>query len=105
VGQVERYKPIASQSKVLVVSGVNCCYVIRNLCLSLLKLILIINPALRPRSKNAWSYTSIPPIRLNGIVIGLKKARGQLYLHLHLHLPHVGQFNAMFDTVLIRLHM
>jgi len=22
-----------------------------------------------PRSKNAWSYTSIPPIRLHGVVL------------------------------------
>jgi len=33
-----------------------------------------------PRSKNAWSYTSTPPIRLHGVVLSLKKAQGQLYL-------------------------
>jgi hypothetical protein len=26
-----------------------------------------------PRTKNAWSYTSTPPIRLNGVVLSLKK--------------------------------
>jgi hypothetical protein len=25
-----------------------------------------------PRSRNAWSYTSIPPIRLHGVVLSLK---------------------------------
>jgi hypothetical protein len=29
--------------------------------------------------KNAWSYTSTPPIRLHGVV--LSKAQGQLYLY------------------------
>jgi hypothetical protein len=32
-----------------------------------------------PRSKNAWSYTSTPPIHLCGVVISLNKAQGQLY--------------------------
>jgi len=33
-----------------------------------------------PRSKNAWGYTSTPPIRLHGAV--LSEAQGQLYLYL-----------------------
>jgi hypothetical protein len=33
--------------------------------------------------KNAWSYTSIPPIRLHGVL--LRHVQGQLYLHL---VPH-----------------
>jgi len=30
------------------------------------------------RSKNAWSYTSPPPIRLHSVVLSLIKAQGQL---------------------------
>jgi hypothetical protein len=30
--------------------------------------------------KNAWSYTSTPPIRLHDVVLNLKKSQGQLYL-------------------------
>jgi len=29
-----------------------------------------------PRSKNAWSYSSTPPIRLHGVVLSKKKHRG-----------------------------
>jgi hypothetical protein len=32
--------------------------------------------------KNAWSYTSTPPINLHAVV--LSKAQGQLYLYLYL---------------------
>jgi hypothetical protein len=32
-----------------------------------------------PRSKNAWSYTSAPPIRFRGVVLSWKKAKRQLY--------------------------
>jgi hypothetical protein len=32
--------------------------------------------------RNAWSYTSTPPIHLNGVVID-EKAQGQLYLYLY----------------------
>jgi hypothetical protein len=35
-----------------------------------------------PRSKNAWSYTSTPSIRLHGVMFSLRKARRQLYLYL-----------------------
>jgi hypothetical protein len=28
---------------------------------------------LMPRSKNEWSYTSTPPVRLHGVVLNLKK--------------------------------
>jgi len=34
-----------------------------------------------PRSQNAWSYTSTPPIRLPSVV--LSQAQGQLYLLLY----------------------
>jgi hypothetical protein len=30
-----------------------------------------------PRSKNEWSYTSIPPVLSHGVVLSLKKALGQ----------------------------
>jgi hypothetical protein len=30
--------------------------------------------------KNAWSYTSTSPVLLQGVVLSLKKAKGQLYL-------------------------
>jgi hypothetical protein len=33
------------------------------------------SPHLVPRSKNAWSYTSTPPIRLHGVVLCLEKQR------------------------------
>jgi hypothetical protein len=33
--------------------------------------------------KNAWSYTSTPPIRHHGVVLG---AQGRLYLYLYLYL-------------------
>jgi len=33
-----------------------------------------------PRSKNEWSYTFTPTIRLHGVVIILKKAQGQIYI-------------------------
>jgi hypothetical protein len=33
-----------------------------------------------PRSVNAWSYTSTPPIRLHGMVLSLKKITGTLPL-------------------------
>jgi hypothetical protein len=36
------------------------------------------SPPLVPRSKNAWSYTSTPPICLHGMVLS-EKAQGQLY--------------------------
>jgi hypothetical protein len=36
------------------------------------------------RSKNEWSYTSTPPIRLHGVVFSQKEAQGQLYLYLYL---------------------
>jgi hypothetical protein len=36
------------------------------------------------RSKNAWSYTSTPSIRLHGVVL---RAQGQLYFHLCLLFP------------------
>jgi hypothetical protein len=42
---------------------------------------LIIHLHLVPRSKNDWSYTFTPPIRLHGVV--LSKAQGQLYLYLY----------------------
>jgi hypothetical protein len=32
--------------------------------------------------KNAWNYTSTPPICLYGVVLSLKKAQRQLYLYL-----------------------
>jgi len=32
------------------------------------------------RVKNEWSYTSAPPIRLNGVV--LSSAQGQLYFYI-----------------------
>jgi hypothetical protein len=34
---------------------------------------------LLPKSKNAWGYTSTPPICLHGVVLSLKKTQGQLY--------------------------
>jgi hypothetical protein len=37
-----------------------------------------------PRSKNAWSYTSTPPIRLPGVVVS--QAQGQLYLYLYYYI-------------------
>jgi hypothetical protein len=39
-----------------------------------------------PRSKNAWSYTSTPPIPLHGVVLR-KKAQRQLYLYLLIAIP------------------
>jgi hypothetical protein len=39
-----------------------------------------------PISKNAWSYTSTPAIRLHGVVLSLKKAQGQPYLYFYLTL-------------------
>jgi hypothetical protein len=33
-----------------------------------------------PRAKNEWSYTAIPPTRLHGVVLSLKKAQVQFYL-------------------------
>jgi len=36
-----------------------------------------------PRSKNAWSYISTPPIHLHGMVLGYKKKhRDNLYLYI-----------------------
>jgi hypothetical protein len=32
------------------------------------------------RSKNQWSYTSTPPVRLHSVVLNLKKGPRQLYL-------------------------
>jgi hypothetical protein len=43
-----------------------------------------------PRSKNAWSYTSTPPISLPGVV--LSQAQGQLYL---LPLPYYNSSTAL----------
>jgi hypothetical protein len=37
--------------------------------------------------KNAWSYTSTPPIRLHGVVISYRKAEGKLYIYLYLLRP------------------
>jgi hypothetical protein len=42
-----------------------------------------------------WRHTSIPPIRLHGIV--LSEAQGQLYLYLYLCLLHSN--TAIFDIV------
>jgi hypothetical protein len=33
-----------------------------------------------PRLKNAWSYTSTPPLPFHGVVLSLKRAQVQLYL-------------------------
>jgi hypothetical protein len=39
---------------------------------------------LMPKTKNEWSYTCTPPIRLHGVVLSLKKkAQGQLYFTFH----------------------
>jgi hypothetical protein len=40
---------------------------------------LTTHPHLVPRSKNAWNYTSTPPVRLHGVV--LSWAQGQLWFH------------------------
>jgi hypothetical protein len=39
-----------------------------------------------PRSKNAWRYTSTPPVRFHGVVLNLKKAQGQLYLYVMVYI-------------------
>jgi hypothetical protein len=41
-----------------------------------------------PRSKNAWSYTSTPLLRLHGVVQG----QGQMYLFYLLHLNRCGDW-------------
>jgi hypothetical protein len=46
--------------------------------------------------KNAWSYTSTPPVRLHGVV--LSWAQGQLYLHLYL-LKYLYKVRFMFELV------
>jgi hypothetical protein len=37
------------------------------------------SPPFSAEAKNAWSYTSTPPIRIHGVV--LSEAQGQLYLY------------------------
>jgi hypothetical protein len=44
-----------------------------------------------PRSKDEWSYTFTPPIRLHGVVLALKKALRQLYLTVPYLLPAAKQ--------------
>jgi hypothetical protein len=38
------------------------------------------SPASSAEVKNAWSYTSTPPILLHGVVLSSRKAQGQHYL-------------------------
>jgi len=54
-----------------------------------------------PRSKNAWNYTSTPPIRLHGVVLSYKKAQGQLYLCLTLTHPLCHLVSKVFNTVFV----
>jgi hypothetical protein len=44
---------------------------------------LTTHPHLVPKSKNEWSYTVIPLIRLHGVV--LSEAQGQLYFNYFLY--------------------
>jgi len=39
-------------------------------------------PLYNAEVKNVWSYTSTLPIRLHGVVLGIKKEQGQLYPYL-----------------------
>jgi len=48
------------------------------------------SPPSSAKVKNAWSHTSTPLIRLHGVVLSLKKERGQLYLHSNAYDRHQG---------------
>jgi hypothetical protein len=62
------------------------------------------------RSKNAWNYTSTPPVRLHGVMLSYKKAQGQLYLFTYTSIPqydfmawhlvkHRGNFTFLFNWI------
>jgi hypothetical protein len=48
-----------------------------------------------PKSKNEWSYTFTPPIRLHGVVLKLQKHRNNFTLYLCLHV--LSDFECFFS--------
>jgi hypothetical protein len=54
-----------------------------------------------PRSKNAWSYTSSPPIPLPDVVLSLKKSTGKI-LPLYLPYFYIGLYGCETWSITIR---